>query len=109
MVIKKKTTTKKVSKALKWKESKGQIGGSVVRWFDSNKGDIISIVTGNSPGNERIGIDGEIRVSIGRESFSIPCSLNIVKKMPMAEIVKVATRRYKEVKKYGELTPRRRR
>jgi hypothetical protein len=98
MVTKKKAPTKKVSRVLKWREDKSQVGGSVVRWFDSNKGGIISVVTGNSKGNERIGIDGEIRVSTVKNSFSIPCSLGIVKNMSGPELIRVVERTIKRRK-----------
>jgi hypothetical protein len=86
------------TKALKWTESKHQRDAVVRRWFDSNYGDMISVVKGNSKGNMRIGIDGEIRVSIGRDRFSIPCSLSIVEKKSVKEITDMVERHAKRRK-----------
>jgi hypothetical protein len=97
MTIKKKATIRK-PKVLKWTENKRQRDAVVRRWFDSNYGDIISVVKGNSKGNERIGIDGEIRVSISRECFSIPCSLSVVEKMSGKQITDTVERNAKRRK-----------
>lgn len=67
---------------------------TVKRWLESDGGDIISIVTGNTKGNTRLGIDGEIRCSMGTKCFAIPCTLNTVSKKTDEEIIKVAERRY---------------
>ena len=64
----------------------------VKRWLDSDEGDIISVVTGNSKGNMRMGIDGEIRCSIGSECFTIPCTLNVVSKKTNSELIRIVER-----------------
>lgn len=66
--------------------------GNVKRWIENEDGDIISVVTGNSKGNMRIGIDGEIRCSINFDCFSIPCTLSVVAKKTTNEIIQVAER-----------------
>ena len=74
-----------------FKEYSNQCDMVVKRWLENEEGEIISVVSGNSKGNMRIGIDGEIRCSlIGSGSFSIPCSLNIVAGKSTTELVKVA-------------------
>ena len=78
-----------------WKEYPEQTHPELTRWIESDEGDIISVVTGNSKGNMRIGIDGEMRCSIGYECFAIPCTLRVVNKMPMSQVVRVAEKRYK--------------
>jgi len=101
-MVKEKIVKKKVErkpKPLKWTENKGMKDTVVRRWFDSNYDDIISVVKGNSKGNMKIGIDGEIRISIGRESFSIPCSLDIVEKMSAIQITGIAEKHAKRRKK----------
>jgi hypothetical protein len=98
-MVEKKKLVKRTPRPLKWTDSKEQRNDVVHRWLDSNKGDIISVVTGNSKGNMRIGIDGEIRCSIGRDAFSIPCSLSIVDKLSTSEIVAKAMRMYERRKK----------
>ena len=64
----------------------------VKRWLDSDEGDIISVVTGNSKGNMRIGIDGEIRCSVGPGCFSIPCTLSVVSKKTNPQLIRIVER-----------------
>ena len=64
----------------------------VKRWLDSDEGDIISVVTGNSGGGRRFGIDGEIRCSIALECFSIPCTLSIVEKKTNDQLTRIVER-----------------
>lgn len=75
-----------------WKDYPEQTHPELSRWIESDEGDIISVVTGNSKDNMRIGIDGEMRCSIGVDCFSIPCTLSVVAKMSNTEVVKVAER-----------------
>ena len=81
-----------IKEYLGWIECPNQINGNVKRWLENDDGEIISIVTGNSKGNMRIGIDGEIRCSLNNECFSIPCTLELVAKKSSAEIIKIAKR-----------------
>ena len=83
-----------------WKDYPEQTHPELTRWIESSEGDIISVVTGNSKGNMRIGIDGEMRCSIGVDCFSIPCSLSVVSKMSNSEVVKVAERQADRRKRY---------
>lgn len=77
-----------------WNRYKDMEDQVVKRWLESDEGDIISIVTGNTKGNMRLGIDGEIRCSIGSECFIIPCTLSMVERKSDDEIIKVAEKRY---------------
>ena len=71
-----------------WKEYPEQQHPELTRWIENDKGDIISVVKSNSS-RMRI-IDGEMRCSIGHECFVIPCTLGVVNKMPLSQVVRVA-------------------
>lgn len=75
-----------------WTESPNMANSVVKRWLESDEGDIISVVTGNSKGNMRMGIDGEIRCSIGPGCFSIPCTLNVVAKKTNPQLIRIVER-----------------
>jgi len=81
-----------------WRNNRTQIEGRVKRWIESDSGDVISVVSGNTKGNERMGIDGEIRCTIGQDAFSIPCSLGVVERKSDYEIVKLCLRSVKRRK-----------
>ena len=66
--------------------------GNVQRWLETEDGNIISVVTGNTRGNMRLNIDGEMRCSIEDDCFSIPCTLSVVARMPNSEVIRVAER-----------------
>ena len=75
-----------------WVECPDQIDGAVKRWLENDDGEIISIVTGNTKGNMRLNIDGEIRCSLSRRSFAIPCTLSLMAGKSSAEIIRTAKR-----------------
>lgn len=75
-----------------WIECPDQIDGAVKRWLENEDGEIISVVTGNSKGNMRLNIDGEIRCSLSRRSFAIPCTLSLVAGKTSAEIIRMGKR-----------------
>lgn len=87
-----------------WKEYPDMKDSVVKRWLHSDSGDIISVVTGNSKGNMRIGIDGEIRCSIDSDCFIIPCTLKIVEKKTNSELIRIAERRAKQRKNIQTLS-----
>ena len=85
---------------MNWKEYTEQTHPELTRWIENDNGDIISVVTANTKGI--LNINGELRCSIGTECFTIPCTLGVVNKMPLTQLVRVAEKRYnliKEVKK----------
>jgi len=85
-----------------WKDYPEQTHPELTRWIENDKGDIISVVTANTKGI--LNIDGELRCSIGTECFTIPCTLSVVEKMPLSQVVKVATKRYELIINNGGKT-----
>ena len=79
-----------------WKDYPEQTHPELTRWIENNDGDIISVVT--RPRGS-LGIDGELRCSIGVECFTIPCTLGVVNKMPISQLVRVAEKRYNLITK----------
>lgn len=75
-----------------WVECPDQHHPELSRWLENDDGDIISVVKLDLKKPSRLGIDGEIRCSLGTDCFAIPCSLSIVDKLSDAEIIKKALR-----------------
>lgn len=75
-----------------WVEIPAQHHPQLFRWLENEDGDIISVVKLDLKRPSRLGIDGEIRCSIGVDCFTIPCSLSIIEKKSDAEIIKTALR-----------------
>ena len=75
-----------------WKDYPEQTHPELKRWIENDEGDIISAVT--TEHNRLKVIDGELRCSIKNECFVIPCTLHVVEKMALSQVVNVATKRY---------------
>jgi len=96
------TTQQTTPPSRKWARDDWWEHGDVKRYLNTPEGDIISIVTGNVNVSKRnrLGIDGEMRVVIGTEAFSIPVSLRVVSRKSDTEIIRIAERRYDDIQRH---------